>query len=268
MITFSSAGLSCKLSLVLQSSVDTSLLLKDYFHLDSRVHLLGVALRWWARQVKVELDEEGGGGLPSHALSLLLVNFLQQKTVLPCIHDWLESGVKTYNSPQELLQSWKTGNEASAAELWVELFRWLALGLRGEGVITVCGEEEKTDFKGKRLTIEDPFASKKNLCSNVSLAALDHLADCFKASYLYFGSLQTSLGPIVEVLLPTNESTEVGDDAELDSTTDISEEELKPVDNSLEAWLAHRGTSLTLKEASMAEQLVGRRKLSFNPNNP
>ena len=62
MITFSSAGLSCKLSLVLQSSMDSSLLLKDYFQLDSRVRLLGVALRWWARQVKVESGEEGGGG--------------------------------------------------------------------------------------------------------------------------------------------------------------------------------------------------------------
>merc|ERR1719341_2824831 len=256
-ITFSSAGLSCKLSLVLQSSMDTSLLLKDYFHLDSRVHLLGVALRRWARQVKVESSEEGGGGLPSHALSLLLVNFLQKQAVLPCIHDWLESGVKLYNSPWELLQSWKTENEASAAELWVELFRWLALGLRGEGVITICGEEEKTDFKGKRLTIEDPFASKKNLCSNTSLTALDHLADCFKASYLYFGSLQTSFGSIIEVLLPNNESTAVGDDAELDATTEISVKEVQePVDDSLEAWLVHQGTSLTLAEAAMAEQLV------------
>ena len=254
MITFSAAGLFCKLSFVLQSSVDTSLLLKDYLHLDSRVQLLGVALRCWARQVKVETGEEGGGGLPSHALSLLLVNFLQKQAVLPIIHT---AGVKLYSSPHEMLQAWKTGNKVSAAGLWVELFRWLALGLRGEGVISICGEEEKTDFKGKRLTIEDPFASKKNLCSNMSQAALDHLADCFKASYLYFGSLQTSLGPIIEVLVPKNEPKEVEDYAEFETTTEVLVVEVsKPVDDSLEAWLAHRGTSLTLEEAAMAEQLV------------
>lgn len=252
-ITFSTAGVSYRLSLVLQASVDTSLLLKDYMDLDCRVHLLGVALRCWARQVKVE----GGGGLPSHALSLLLVSFLQKQAVLPCIHTWLEPGAKVYNSPREMLQAWKTENEVSPAELWVDLFRWLALGLRGEGVISICGEEEKTDFKGKRLTIEDPFASKKNLCSNMSQAALDHLADCFKASYLYFGSLQTTLGPIIEVLVPHYEPEEVDDAAEFVTTTDDSEVEVsKPVDDSLEAWLAHRGTSLTLKEAAMAEQLV------------
>jgi len=265
-ITFSADGLCCKLSYVLQSSVDTSLLLKDYLHLDSRVQLLGVALRCWGRQVKVETGEEGGGGLPSHALSLLLVNFLQKQAVLPIIHTWLEPGVKLYNSPHEMLRSWKTGNEVSAAELWVELFRWLALGLRGEGVISICGDEEKTDFKGKRLTIEDPFASKKNLCSSMSQAALDHLADCFKASYLYFGSLQTSLGPIIEVLVPTNEPKEVEEDdyAEFDATTVPVVEVSKPVDDSLEAWLALRGTSLTLAEAAMAEQLVSSDQVAFS----
>jgi len=260
-ITFSAAGLSCKLSHVLQSSVDTSLLLKDYLHLDSRVQLLGVGLRCWAREVKVESCEEGGGGLPSHALSLLLVSFLQKQAVLPIIHAWLESGVKLYSSPQEMLQAWKTGNEVSAAELWVELFRWLALGLRGEGVISICGEDEKTDFKGKRLTIEDPFASKKNLCSNMSQAALDHLADCFKASYLYFGSLQTSLGPILDVLVPNNEPKD--DCAEFDTTNVPVVEVSKPLDDSLEAWLAHRGTSLTLAQAVMAEQLVSSDMVAF-----
>ena len=101
MITFSAAGLFCKLSFVLQSSVDTSLLLKDYLHLDSRVQLLGVALRCWARQLKVETGEEGGGGLPSHALSLLLVNFLQKQAVLPIIHT---AGVKLYSRP---VSSWR-----------------------------------------------------------------------------------------------------------------------------------------------------------------
>ena len=63
------------------------------------------------------------------------------------------------------------------------------------------------------------------------------------------------------MLLPNNESTAVGDDAELDATTEISVKEVQePVDDSLEAWLAHQGTSLTLAEAAMAEQLVSSRR--------
>ena len=81
MITFFSGMFCCRLSLSLQSSMDTSFLLKDYFQLDPRVRLLGAAFRFWARQVKVE----GSGGLPPHAISLLLVSFLQKQAVLPVI---------------------------------------------------------------------------------------------------------------------------------------------------------------------------------------
>ena len=246
MITFFSGMFCCRLSLSLQSSMDTSFLLKDYFQLDPRVRLLGAAFRFWARQVKVE----GSGGLPPHAISLLLVSFLQKQAVLPVI-----PAIQPYNSPQEMLLTWKSLNKASAAELWVELFRWLALGLRGEGVITICGEEEKTDFKGKRLTIEDPFATRKNLCCNMSQAALDHFSDCCKASYLYFGSLQTSLGPIIKVLVPNNEPKEVDDDGKFDEIS-ASVKVAEPVEESLDGWLAHRGTTLTLREAAMVEQLV------------
>ena len=182
-ITFSTARLRCNLAFVSsQPSTDTSLLLRDYLRLDSRVHLLGVALRHWALQAKVESLGDGSGGLPTYALDLLLVSFLQKQAVLPCIHNWLQPGSKVYSSPTQMLTTWKSENEASGAELWVELFRWLALGLRGEGVISVCGEDEKTDFRGRRLTIEDPYAAKKNLCANLSQGELDYLADYFKAS--------------------------------------------------------------------------------------
>ena len=96
----------------------------------------------------------------------------------------------------------------------------------------------------------------------MSQAALDHLADCFKASYLYFGSLQTSLGPILDVLVPNNEPKD--DCAEFDTTNVPVVEVSKPLDDSLEAWLAHRGTSLTLAQAVMAEQLVS--GCGYNPH--
>ena len=257
-ITFSTARLRCNLAFVSsQPSTDTSLLLRDYLRLDSRVHLLGVALRHWALQAKVESLGDGSGGLPTYALDLLLVSFLQKQAVLPCIHNWLQPGSKVYSSPTQMLTTWKSENEASGAELWVELFRWLALGLRGEGVISVCGEDEKTDFRGRRLTIEDPYAAKKNLCANLSQGELDFLADCFKASYLYFGTLQTCLGPIFEVLRPIDELEDDEDNEDSDSASQTTLGELfEPAVDCFEDWLAVRGTSMTLKEAIMTEKLV------------
>ena len=156
-----------------------------------------------------------------------------------------------------MLTTWKSENEASGAELWVELFRWLALGLRGEGVISVCGEDEKTDFRGRRLTIEDPYAAKKNLCANLSQGELDYLADCFKVSYLYFGTLQTCLGPIFEVLRPVDELEDDEDNEDSDSASQTTlGESFEPAVDCFEDWLAVRGTSMTLKEAIMTEKLV------------
>ena len=98
--------------------------------------------------------------MPRHALDLLLVYFLQREKVLPCIHDWLKKG-EVYISPEGSLKQWREGNRAghnrssdTVAELWLGLFRWLALDLKGEGVISLVQEEDRTDFKGKRLTIE------------------------------------------------------------------------------------------------------------------
>ena len=154
----SSSSLPCRLSLGNSCSLQTSLLLKDYRSLEPRLAVLGTALRLWAQEVGLDRQEEGG--MPRHALDLLLVYFLQRENVLPCIHDWLKKG-DVYISPEGSLKQWREGNRAghnrnsdTVAELWLGLFRWLALDLKGEGVISLVQEEDRTDFKGKRLTIE------------------------------------------------------------------------------------------------------------------
>ena len=154
----SSSLLPCRLSLGNSCSVQTSLLLRDYRSLEPRLAVLGTALRLWARELGLDRQEEGG--MPRHALDLLLVYYLQREKVLPCIHDWLKKG-EEYISPEGSLKQWREGNSAgnnrnsdTVAKLWLGLFRWLALDLRGEGVISVVQEEDRTDFRGKRLTIE------------------------------------------------------------------------------------------------------------------
>jgi DNA polymerase sigma len=186
-IHFAAEGLACQLSCGNGAAVETGLLLRDYLALDGRARCLGTALRLWGRRVGADRGARARpDALPPHALPILLVYFLQQRGVLPCILAWQEPD-EPYSSPAELAE-WRGGASGTAAELWVEFFRWLVLGLVSAGAVSLQREGERTDFKGRRLTVEDPFGSPRNLCRKVALPVLDYLEDCFRMSYLYFGS--------------------------------------------------------------------------------
>lgn len=50
------------------------------------------------------------------------------------------------------------------------------------------------NWKGKKLTIEDPFCLRRSLTKAVnSPANLDFIVDCIKIAYLYFGTVQTKV---------------------------------------------------------------------------
>ena len=237
---FAAGGLRCELSFGNRAAVETARLLRDYRGLDARVPVLGTALRRWA----VHAGVLGEGLLPPHALAVLLVRFLQVERVLPCIHAWLPPGeTREYRRPPEFA-GWTSDNTASAAALWVDLFRWLALSAKVERVITIRREADRTNFKGKRLTVEDPYSSRRNLCKDISLAGPDFLVTCFKTSYLYFGTIQTTLGPVIEEIVER-------------------EEEEAAMPRTLEAWLAARGTRVTAREAAVAVELVPRNMVRF-----
>jgi len=114
----------------------------------------------------------------------------------------------------EELAKWKTRNTMSCAQLLVEFFEFYALGFRqADYVISlrVAGGLAKAEkqWKGKKLAIEDPFAIKRTLTRSVSgLASLDFIDDCFKIGYLYFGTIQTSLGPVITKILVPDASPE------------------------------------------------------------
>ena len=99
------SNLQCELSLNNSLASQTSRLLRDYNQLDGRVRVLGVAFRYWASLVR--LDRQAEGSLPPHAISILLVYFLQQHSVLPCIHHFLDSTTEEmdYATPEEVIIS-------------------------------------------------------------------------------------------------------------------------------------------------------------------
>ncbi len=112
------------------------------------------------------------------------------------------------------MQRWKTRNGMSVAELLIEFFEFYALGFRvADFVVSIrnVGGFSKNDkqWKGKKLAIEDPFSPKRNLTRSVSgLSTLDYINDCFKIAYLYFGTIQTTEGPVITRILVPDASPE------------------------------------------------------------
>jgi len=253
-------NLACELSLNNHHAYQTSRLLKDYWSLDPRVRTVGLAFRYWASLVR--LDRQAEGTLPPHTFAILLMYFLQQQTkpVVPCIHEYLDPTIEdVYIPPAESLASWRTQNKMSPAELWIELFAFLSIGfksaelvvsIRKSGILT----NEEKQWKTKRLSVEDPFSWKRNLCRSIQAGSVyDYISDCLKTGYLYFGTIQTSLGPIVSRILVTQGEEDDEDEVSLSDWT-------------LESWLAKKGTVLTEKEAAKATALVPRNMLNFSFN--
>ena len=209
-----------------------------YFYsvLDSRVTTLSIALRFWAHMCK--LDRQAEGTLPPHSFPILLIHFLQQlrTPVLPIIHDYLDSNeTDTYTSkpiyskifkdivstlfvfliaaPTEKLQTWKTENTAGLAELWIDFFEYYSLGIHStENVVSIrsnVSSSIRTDkhWNRRKMAIEDPFSTKRSLARSVSSPqVLDFISNCFRIAYLYFGTVQTTLGPILtKIIVPPRE---------------------------------------------------------------
>lgn len=189
----------CELSLNNHLAYQTSALLRDYVNLSPRGKTLLVCLRFWAHICK--LDRQAEGTLPPHSFALLMIHFLQRIKfpLLPCIHDYLNlsEDSELYSTPIEQLSAWKTSNQMSVAELWIEFFEHFSLGvLANDQIISIRSVQSSEDkWKGKKMAIEDPFSIKRSLTRSVnSLRVLDFIADCFRIAYLYFGTVQTTLG--------------------------------------------------------------------------
>ena len=207
----------------------------------------------------MRLDRQAEGTLPPHSFAILLVYFLQQQVttghstsranlvlsthivpqsppVLPCIHEYLGAALETevYNSPFESLKSWRSENKQSAAELWVELFEFLSMKLKSSELVVSIRKSglttnEEKQWKSKKLAIEDPFSSKRSLCRSIqTLSVYDYITDCLKTGFLYFGTIQTSLGPVITRIVAGP-----GDQVQGQDTVSLS-------DWTLESWLARR----------------------------
>ena len=124
----------------------------------------------------------------------------------------------TYNptflllAPTEQMKLWKTENTAGLAELWIEFFEYYSLGIHStENVVSIrsVSSNIRTDkhWNRRKMAIEDPFSTKRSLARSVSSPqVLDFISNCFRIAYLYFGTVQTKMGPILtKIIVPPRE---------------------------------------------------------------
>ena len=129
----------------------------------------------------------------------------------------------------------------SLAELWIDFFESYSLGiLAADTVVSIrstsnCTRDDK-QWKGKKMLIEDPFSTKRSLSRSVnSSRVLDFIADCFRIAYLYFGTVQTTLGPIVTKIIvpPAPEKKKSKKRSESLKTEEAADEEVDNIINKL-----------------------------------
>jgi len=255
-----SNGIPVELSLNNQVALQTSMILRDYLSFDPRIALLGVNFRYWASITK--LDRQTEGTLPAHTFAILLIYFLQQtdEPVVPCIHDHLGDDEDVYDpsSMEKIRLSWRSSNTDSPAELWFKLFQFYSLQFNtSELVVSIRKTQhttnEEKNWKSRKLAIEDPYSTKRNLCSIIQHPSVFHyITDTLKTGFLYFGTIQTSHGPIITRILPSEGEEE--------------DEEEGLADWTLESWLACKGTQLTKKQFETVIRLVPKNMVTFTFN--
>lgn len=154
-----------------------------------------MAFRFWAKLCHVDRQEEGT--LPAYSTGLMTIYFLQkcQPPVLPVFVIQPEETriERLFEILQRVAQNFKGTNKTCLGELWLELLQFYCQGfdssrtvisIRYEGKLTRAAKNWRT----KRLAVEDPFSTKRNITRSVSGGKIfEYFQDCLVKTCLYFG---------------------------------------------------------------------------------
>ncbi|XP_037094913.1 terminal uridylyltransferase 7-like [Pollicipes pollicipes] len=200
------SGQPCLVGLGAGKDVQLAQLVQLYTTLDERCAPLAVALRHLAQVC--EMDRPKAGSLPPSAFMLMTIYYLQQcqPPVLPVLHEL--AGVDP-SDPQAKLDidlaagtaaGWRSENTDDLGLLWLRLLRFYALELTGSKVVVSIRQREPVtcEDKGwgnKKISIEDPIQSKRNISRSISSSAVaDVIVDRLRAACLLFGVPRTAEG--------------------------------------------------------------------------
>ncbi|CAL4244547.1 unnamed protein product, partial [Meganyctiphanes norvegica] len=168
----------------------------------------------------------------------MVVHFLQQHRVpiLPVLHQFVQNpDGETYLRPSEFDKKWTSSNCLSVGELWLDMFRFYAIGFKmADLVINIrqhqpMSRAEKT--WNKKIAIEDPFQQKRTLSRTVSgNPVFEYITDRFKVTYKYFAIPQMKMGPIFNHIV-VKETCHSASEGSSEYETDKAEDEMDDDDS-------------------------------------
>ncbi|GBM53145.1 Terminal uridylyltransferase 4 [Araneus ventricosus] len=181
-----STGLEGDISLYNTLALVNTEMLEAYTKIDSRVQVLGYALKHLAKVLGI--CDASRGSLSSYAYILMVIYFLQQRStpVIPVLQELYGDGEK----PSEMVENWNVyffrdldrlkdvwpdygKNKESVGELWLGLLSFYTCEFNWkEYVISIRQKKPISRFKKlwntDQLAIEDPFDLNHNLGAGLS----------------------------------------------------------------------------------------------------
>ncbi|VDM70617.1 unnamed protein product [Strongylus vulgaris] len=165
--------------------------------------------------------EKRQGGLTSYAFDLMVLYFLQQKGLMPCLHEMRPMMANEKKNPHVIddyygRRDFYENDTAKIAEnfgelekpwdlglLFVEFLRFFASRVHQNEVIQVITKNiitrDQTRWSRKLLQIADPFRTENVVTFTKAYQA--YFFNCFLKSYLYFAVPQTTAGPLLDITL-------------------------------------------------------------------
>ncbi|CAE1261920.1 TUT [Acanthosepion pharaonis] len=250
-----SYALKCQITVNSLFAQQTSRLLSIYGAMDETARKLGVAFRFWSKLCHVDCQEEGT--LPAYCTALMTVYFLQrcQPAVLPVFLIQTEEARvgHIFELIQKIGQNFRTTNTMGLGELWLELLKFYCQGfdssrtvisIRHDGKLTRAAKNWRT----KRLAIEDPFSTKRNIArSNLSDGKGPAIicSICEKEGHLKNNCPEEELPPLLPLPAMTQESLQLLNDTLLQIPKDFGPtvfdtEERKIIVKGLECLIRER----------------------------
>ncbi|KAJ1525821.1 hypothetical protein ONE63_009023 [Megalurothrips usitatus] len=204
-------GMLVQLSLNNSGAHYTSKLISDYISIDPRVLPLCIFFRYWGKICGVDQGENGSW--QGHAFPIMVIHFLQQRLVLPVLHDMVENpegSPELYLDPKNLKGQWFGRNKESVGKLLFEMFRYYAVGHDVENhVVSITQHEpylrKDTKWNAKRIAVIDPFQPKHNISRYISAHMYDYVHFCLLNTTCALGVPKSGTGPLFGYISPRPE---------------------------------------------------------------
>ena len=197
-------GLNCDVCVNNILALQNTQLLSDYSAIDPRVKTLVLAVKYWAKQRKI--NEPYKGTLSSYAYVLMVINFLQRTDppILPCLQQMIDESIAptiiqgfdcTYFNKIDQLKGFGAKNSDSFGKLLTNFFKFYGfefdyihsvICIRTGGFLSKdikCWLIPRHPRESSFFGLEDPFDITHNLGRVVDRDGFDTIRSEFERGY-------------------------------------------------------------------------------------